>query len=48
MEIGRQTIEREVQPFVDGLVRDEMEVIQDQDDFLVKMHDLIEQGHQDS
>ena len=47
MEVSRQMIEREEQPFEDGLFRDEMEVIQDQDDFLVKLHDLIEQGHQD-
>ena len=46
VEVGRQMIERKEQPFVDGLFRDEMEVIQDQDDFPVKLHDHIEQSHQ--
>ncbi len=46
MEVGRQMIECERQPFVNGLFRDEMEVIQDQDDFPVKLHDFIKQRHQ--
>ena len=40
-------IEQEEQPIVDGLVRDHMVVIQDDDNFPGALHELIEQGRQD-
>ena len=40
-------IEQEEHALLDGLVRDHMVVIQDEDDFTVHLHELLEQGRQD-
>ena len=44
---SRQMIEQEEHALLDGLVRDHMVVIQDEDDFSVHLHELLEQGRQD-
>ena len=40
-------IEQEEESMVDGLIFDHVIVIQDEDDFSICLHDLIEQGRKD-